>query len=417
MAARSAGIVALALCLLLAQAAAGRSSGPTLTAQPTVTGAAEAGSRLAAGTGTWTSATALSYAYQWYRCDASGGHCSSIHGATGPGLTLGARDAGETIGLTVTANDAAGSTPAYASLVGPVARAKPLLVSTVQPQVTGLPVESKTLQVTTGAWSPVPTGLIYSWRRCNANGRVCASIPGADASAYTVTSSDVGHALVALVEATFGATVQAALSTASPVAIGGDVAGPSHTAPPVVRGRAARGAQLSGSVGLWTGMGSLDYAYQWTRCDESGAHCSAIRGATGITYRTVGADSGKTLGFTVRATDTTGTAAAYSSLVGPVAPAHPAVVSTAPAALAGSPRPGSTLTADAGGWRPRPHALSYAWRRCNANGRICVPIAGATGASYVVTTADVGHALVAVVSALLGPAAQAAYSTASPPVT
>jgi len=178
-----------------------------------VTGAAEPGSRLAAGSGTWTSASTISYAYQWYRCDPSGGHCSSIHGATGPGLTLGARDAGKTIGLAVTATDAAGSTPAYASLVGPVAQAKPLLVSTVQPQVAGLPVEGKTLQVTTGAWSPMPTDLTYSWRRCNANGRLCASIPGADASAYTVAASDVGHALVALVEAKFGATLQAALST------------------------------------------------------------------------------------------------------------------------------------------------------------------------------------------------------------
>src|SRR6476619_533045 len=108
MAARSAGTVALALCLLLAPGAASRSSGPTPTAQPTVTGAAEPGSRLAAGSGTWTSASTVSYAYQWYRCDSSGGHCSSIHGATGPGLTLGAMDAGKTIGLTVTATDAAG---------------------------------------------------------------------------------------------------------------------------------------------------------------------------------------------------------------------------------------------------------------------------------------------------------------------
>jgi hypothetical protein len=388
-----------------------------ITAQPTVSGLAEAGSRLAAGSGTWTSGSSVSYAYQWYRCDAAGAHCSSIHGATAPGLALRKKDVGKTIGLTVTATDATGSTSAYASLLGPVAGVKPLLVSTAQPQITGLAVEGKQLQVTTGAWSPVPTSLTYAWRRCNANGRICAAIAGANASAYTVAAADVGHALVALVQAGFGTTTQAALSTTSPVAIGGDVAGPSHSAPPTIRGVARRHVQLTASAGLWSGVGSLTYAYQWYRCDGDGAHCSAIHGATKTTYRSVPADSGKTLGFTVHATDSTGTAVAYSSLFGPVAPAYPPLTSAAAPALSGSARPGSTLRVDTGLWRPRVGTLSYAWRRCNANGRICKPIANATAATYAVTTADVGHALVAVVSAALGSATQAAYSTASPPVS
>ena len=83
MAARPAGIVALAFALLAAGADA-RSAGPTLTAAPSVSGTLKAGSRLAAGTGTWTSTTTMAYTYQWYRCDQSGAHCSSIHGATGP---------------------------------------------------------------------------------------------------------------------------------------------------------------------------------------------------------------------------------------------------------------------------------------------------------------------------------------------
>src|SRR5436309_15958888 len=109
MAARRAGAAAIAFALLAAGAQA-RSSGPALTAQPTITGTAEAGGRLAAGSGTWTSATTIAYGYQWYRCDAAGAHCSSIHGAKGPGLALGSKDVGRTIGLTITATDAAGST-------------------------------------------------------------------------------------------------------------------------------------------------------------------------------------------------------------------------------------------------------------------------------------------------------------------
>jgi NADH:ubiquinone oxidoreductase subunit 6 (subunit J) len=44
---------------------------------------------------------------------------------------------------------------------------------------------------------------------------------------------------------------------------------------------------------------------------------------------------------------------------------------------------------------------------------LCVPIAGATGASYVVTAADAGHALAALVLTGTDAAASAALSTAA----
>jgi len=415
MAAPRAGIAALALALL-ASGAQARALGPTLTAQPTISGTIEVGSRLVAGSGTWSSSSTIGFGYQWYRCDPSGAHCSAIHGATGPGVTLSRKDAGKTIGLTVTATDSAGSTPSYASLAGPVASSKPLLVSTAQPQIAGLAVAGKPLQVTTGAWSPAPTGIAYAWLRCNANGRICATIAGASSSTYTVAGADVGHALVAFVRASFGHATQGALSTATAAAISGDVTGPTYSAPPSIGGVAELGAQLTASAGVWTGVGSLTYAYQWYRCDADGAHCSAIKGATKTTYRTARADPGKTLGFTVRATDSTGTSAAYSSLFGPVAPRRASVASSTAPALGGSAAPGATLTVDAGFWQPPAGALSYSWRRCNPNGRICMPIAGATRRSYAVTAADVGHVLVAVVTATVGATAQPAYSSASPRV-
>jgi len=416
-AARSAAAAFAVAALLAGGAAAAHTAGPTPTAAPSVSGIAAAGKRLAAASGTWTSASAVSYAYQWYRCDRFGGRCSSVHGATGTGYVLTRRDVGDTIGLTVTATDASGSTSAYASLVGPVAHAKPLLESTAQPQVTGVPIAGNTLQVTTGAWSPAPTSLTYSWLRCNANGRACAPIGGAHASSYTVGGADAGHALVALVQGGFGAAAQAALSTATAAAVGGDLVGPTPTALPAVAGTLQQGAQLTGTSGIWTGAGSLSYAYQWYRCDATGAHCSSIHGATLVTYRAVAADVGKTLGFTVRATDSTGTASAYASLVGPVAAAGSAPASTAQPWLAGTPHPGSVLTAGPGGWQPEPDARAYAWLRCNANGRACVPIAGAAQPSYRATAADAGHALVAVVTATAGGAAQAALSAASRPVS
>ena len=380
-----------------------------------MTGTIAVGDRVQAGSGTWTSRTPVVYAYQWYRCDAAGAHCNSVHGATAPGYALSERDAGKTIGLTVTATDQAGSTPAYASLVGPIAQARPLLVSTAQPQITGLPIEGKPLQVTAGAWSPAPASVTYAWQRCNANGRLCTAIAGATAAAYTVASSDVGHALVALVQASFGETKQGALSNATAAAIGGDVSGPVHTAAPVVTGNAAAREQLTGTPGLWTGVGSIGYAYQWYRCDAQGAHCSSIHGATKTTYRLVPKDVDETIGFTVRATDSIGPASAYASLVGPIAAAGSPLEASAQPAVTGSPVPGSMLTASEGAWSPGAavDSYTYAWQRCNANGRLCTPISGATSASYAVTAADTGHALIAVVTAAAGSASQAAFSAAT----
>ncbi len=365
-----------------------------------MSGTVAVGDRLEAGSGTWTSGAALTYTYQWYRCDAAGARCASVHGATKAGYVLSKRDADKTIGLTVTATDRGGSTAAYASLVGPIAHAKPLLVSTAQPQITGLPIQGKPLQVTSGAWSPAPSSVTYAWQRCNPNGRLCTAISGATAAAYTVASADVGHAIVALVQASFGTTKQGALSAATVAAIGSDVSGPVHTAVPVVTGNAAEPEQLTGSTGVWTGVGTIGYAHQWYRCNAEGAHCSSIHGATKTTYRLVAKDAGETIGFTVRAT---------------IAAAGSALETSAQPSLSGSAAPGSTLTVSNGTWLPTTltYTYTYAWRRCNANGRVCTPIAGATSASFAVTAADSGHALAALVTATAGSTSQPALSIAT----
>ena len=74
---------------------------------------------------------------------------------------------------------------------------------------------------------------------------------------------------------------------------------------------------------------------------------------------------------------------------------------------------GQTLTVVAGSWSKAPASTTYAWERCNANGRVCTPIAGATATSYAITSADVGHALVAVATVHAGSATATAFSAAS----
>jgi hypothetical protein len=135
-----------------------------------------------------------------------------------------------------------------------------------------------------------------------------------------------------------------------------------------------------------------------------------VHGATLATYTLAAADAGKTIGLTVRATDSTGTASAYAGLVGTVATKTAPLHATAAPAVTGSPSVGQTLIVASGSWSPATSSFTYAWLRCNANGRICTPVAGADAASYVPAGDDAGHALVAVVTASAAGATVASWS-------
>src|SRR5581483_1914514 len=262
--------------------------GPTATAAPTISGVAEQGHKLTASPGTWTGSGTVATAYNWFRCDGAGGHCSSIHGATGASYTVVAKDVGHTLALNVRATDATGTTTASTALVGPVAAADTALTATAQPAITGEAVVGQQLTVGAGTWSAAPTSTSDAWYRCNANGRVCAPIAGATAATYIPVTADAGHALVALVLAKTATTAQSAYSTATPAVV--PAAGPVATVAPSVAGTALQGQRLVASQGTWTGTGTLAYAYQWYRCDATGAHCSSIHGATAAGYKLVAKD-------------------------------------------------------------------------------------------------------------------------------
>jgi hypothetical protein len=395
-----------------APAPAGSEGGPIPASPPLVAEVLQVGGHLTGSVGSWAGSGPLGFAYRWYRCDAAGAHCNSIRGATKTTYTLVARDAGHTLGFAVSASDTGGTTRAYVSLVGPVAAASAVFVSTGQPTISGDARVGQSLQVSTGGWSLPPSALAYQWQRCNPNGRRCAPIPGATASAYALTVDDAGHALVALVHATAGTATQDALSQATGMILLGATTPPTSMEAPTVAGQPRQGEQLTGTPGGWSGIGALTYVYQWYRCDPAGAHCSSIHGATNATYTQVARDVGKTLGFAVRATNAVGTTSAYASLVGPVAPATASTVSMVQPTITGTPEPGHLLQVAHGTWSSTPSSLLYQWQRCNPNGRLCTPIAGATGSTYTVDApADSGHALVVVVQAMADGVTQPALST------
>jgi hypothetical protein len=96
-----------------------------------------------------------------------------------------------------------------------------------------------------------------------------------------------------------------------------------------------------------------------------------------------------------------------------VAASGAALAATGQPGITGTASPGQVLQVSSASWSQAPTAFSYQWLRCNANGRLCAPIAGATGSTYTVAAEDAGHALVASVTAILGDQSQAALSGAA----
>ena len=78
---------------------------------------------------------------------------------------------------------------------------------------------------------------------------------------------------------------------------------------------------------------------------------------------------------------------------------HPAPV-TQPA-ISGTTTAGQKLTTSNGDWQSASKITqySYSWGRCDAAGNNCAAIAGATGSSYTLTDADVGHTIRSYVTA------------------
>jgi hypothetical protein len=80
---------------------------PGATKGPHISGHAKVGKKLSGSTGSWTYSP-TGFRYQWLRCNAHGGSCSTIHHATHSKYKLTNHDAGHRLRLRVTATNAAG---------------------------------------------------------------------------------------------------------------------------------------------------------------------------------------------------------------------------------------------------------------------------------------------------------------------
>jgi len=92
---------------------------------------------------------------------------------------------------------------------------------------------------------------------------------------------------------------------------------PRNTALPTISGAPVGGETLTAAPGTWSGN-PIGYAYQWQRCNASGAACTGIPSAAGETYVVAVADLGSTLRVAVTARGTSRSAVATSVPTGVV---------------------------------------------------------------------------------------------------
>ena len=253
--------------------------------------------------------------------------------------------------------------------------------------LSGPPAQGRTLTATNSIADPDgfdPAGVSYQWQRLGSDGN-WHNIVGATGDSYVLTQDDVRSKVRAVASYTdHGGTVETVAGAES------RMIEDAHFAPTggiAIGGTAAQGEALTLTDTVADADGIASSAYQWQRWD--GSAWVDITGATGTSYVLTQADVGHDVRAELRYVDGDGLATIVSSAaVSSVANVN--VAPTGGLTLDGAAAQGRTLTvtdtvADADGIA----SSAYQWQRWD--GSAWTDISGATGTSYVLTQADVGH--------------------------
>jgi hypothetical protein len=314
-------------------ATAGSSPFPANTVPPTVSGSPALGSTWSVDIGTWTGSPTPAITIYWLRCLApittpytvvpSG--CTVIEGARSATYVSKTADAGRYLTAQVGGINSLGFSLAGA-LNSTAVQGAQLPANTVPPTVTGAALAGSVWTVDTGTWtgSPAPDITIY-WLRCNQpvvsaytvvpNG--CAVIPGARASIYQSTASDIGTYLTAQVGGINAVGFSLAGTLNSVMTVG---AAPVSVTPVTVSGNPWLASILTVDPGTWTGAPAPTFFIEWMRCsqpatapyDTPRSDCYAIDGAHGTTYQLTALDGYFFISAQVTATNSSGSALAGS---------------------------------------------------------------------------------------------------------
>jgi fibronectin type 3 domain-containing protein len=348
---------------------------PINTVAPTVTGTTQRTFTLTATQGTWNG-QGNTYAYQWQR-SADGSTWTNVAGATASSYTLAPADEGDLMRVLVTASNIDGFVNSASAPTLPVSPFPP--ANTIAPTISGTAVRASILTATQGSWTGPGNAYSYQWQRDFGEGFV--DITGATTNAYALTYADEGATVRVVVTATNpdGTIVQASQPTTTVMS-----AIPVNQARPSITGTLLRGSALTGSLGVWSGVGNV-YSFQWQRSAD-GNSWSDIAGATGTSYALTLADEGDAVRVFVTASNSDGAAGVASSPTATI-PTAPPVNTTLPA-ISGTVQRSATVTGSQGSWNGLGNGYSFQWQRSADGGTTWTNIAGATAPTYALAVAD-----------------------------
>jgi hypothetical protein len=275
---------------------------------------------------------------------------------------------------------------------------QPQLKNVSPPTLSGGTNQGQTLTVTNGTWAPpynVDT-FHYQWQNCDQT-NFCGPI-GTDSPMYTTGADDVNRTIKVTVTASNGWGSASASSSSS---IGPITAGPlpSNSVLPTISlpfgfDAPQIGLTLTATQGTWVGRTPMNFRYQWTKCDDKTKSCYDIPSATSSFFSPTADLAGWDISVTVYASNDWGLTYVRAVPTKPVTAAPP--LNHGSPVITGQNYVKSQLTSTTGVWTGFfPITYTYQWKRCDAFGTLdsCLDIAGATNATYTLTTADLDKTL------------------------
>ncbi len=334
---------------------------PTASPGATVTGTPKVGQVLTATAPTWTPAAGTS-TIAWLRDGVV------IAGESASTYVVQAADVGKSIQVRYTQSragyaDGTSTSTAVTGLLGDAPTASPAAA------LAGSGKVGTALTATVPVWNA--SGVQNSapvWLRDN------VVIDGETASTYVVLPGDVGKSIQVRYTGTKAGYADGTSTSTGVTGLLGDA--PTASPGATVAGTPKVGQTLTATAPTWTPAAGTS-TIAWLRDGV------VIAGESTSTYAVLPGDVGKSI--QVRYTqsragyaDGTSTSTAVTGQLGDAPTAAAPTVS-------GTPKVGQTLTATAAAWSPSGATTSYQWLR---DGQ---PIAGATGATYVLATDDAGR--------------------------
>ena len=390
-----------------ATAAVSAAANTLATGAPTITGTAQVGQTLTAGTTAIMDAdglTSVSYTYQWIRV-ATDNTETNISSATASTYTLVAADQGTTVKVTVSFTDDANNPETLTSAATATVSAAANTLATGAPTITGTAQVGQTLTAGTTAIMDADgltsVSYTYQWIRV-ATDNTETNISSATASTYTLVAADQGTTVKVTVSFTDDANNPETLTSAATATVSA-AANTLATGAPTITGTAQVGQTLTaGTTAIMDadGLTSVSYTYQWIRVATDNTETN-ISSATASTYTLVAADQGTTVKVTVSFTDDANNPETLTSAATATVSAAANTLATGAPTITGTAQVGQTLTAgttaimDADGLTSV--SYTYQWIRV-ATDNTETNISSATASTYTLVAADQGTTVKVTVS-------------------